>query len=187
LVFAPASLILTNYHLPLSGALAVQGYISIKIDYSQYSLEDLLDVKANLDKNKYPENFSKLMFELSKRDNELEKYNNEIQEKENVKKEISKVSCSYKRVTGVFLFSFIVSLPSVLSADPSTLKDLDKFYSTVMLLITGLPLLHSFKNGWTLSRNGIVSVTKDVFSFTLMQLFYGYVFCLTLLFTLARW
>lgn len=96
--------------------LAIQGDFSIKIDYSQYSLEDLLDVKVNIDANRYPENFNALMFELSKRDKELEIFNSEIQEKEKIKKEISKLSCSSKRIVGVFLFSFIVSFPSVLSA-----------------------------------------------------------------------
>ena len=167
--------------------LALQGGASIKIDYSQYTLEDLLDVKVNIDKDKYPENFTALMCELLKREHELEQFNNKIKEEVKVKKEIVKVSCSYRRVVGIFLFSFIGSLPVVLSTEPSMLKGLDKFYSALILLITGLPLLHSIRNGWTLSRHGIVTVTEDVFSFTIMQLFYGYVFSLTLLFTIVRW
>lgn len=127
------------------------------------------------------------MCELSKRDNELEQFNNEIKEEAEVKKEIMKVSCSYKRVIGVFLFGFIGSLPVVLSTEPSILKGLDKFYSALILLITGLPLFHSIRSGWTLSRHGIVTVTEDVFSFSIMQLFYAYVFSLTLLFTIVRW
>jgi len=127
------------------------------------------------------------MCELSKRQHELEQSNHEIKEEAEVKKEIMTVSCSYKRVVGVFLFSFIGSLPVVLSTDPSTLKGLGKFYSALMLLMTGLPLLHSFRRGWTLSRHGIVTVTEDVFSFTIMQLFYGYIFSLILLFTISRW
>jgi hypothetical protein len=173
--------------LPLKTALALQGSLSIIIDYSQYTFEDLLDVKVNIDKDKYPENFNALMCELSKRDNELEQFNIETLEEAVVKKEIMKVSCSFKRVTGVLFFSFIVSIPVVLSAEPSTFKGLDRFYSTLILLMVGLPLLHSFRSGWTLSRSGIVTVTEDAFSFTIMQLFYGYVFCLTLLFTVARW
>ncbi|MBA6399742.1 hypothetical protein [Colwellia sp. BRX10-4] len=173
--------------MPLNEALAVQGDISIKIDYSQYTLEDLLDVKVNIDKDKYPENFAEIMCELSKRDHELEQFNNEIKEEAEVRKGIMKVSCSYKRVVGVFLFSFIGSLPVVLSTEPSILKGLDKFYSALILLMTGSPLLHSFRSGWTLSRHGIVTVTEDVFSFTIMQLFYGYVFSLILLLTIARW
>lgn len=127
------------------------------------------------------------MLELSKRDSEIEQFNNEIEKEEKAKKEITKNSCSFKRIVGVFLFSMLVSLTVVLSAEPATLKGLDKFYSALMLLITGLPLLHSFRSGWTLSRHGIVTVTEDVFSFTIMQLFYCHVFCLTLLFTIARW
>jgi hypothetical protein len=127
------------------------------------------------------------MLELSKRVNEIEKFNNEIKAEEEAKKEIIKVNCSSKRVIGVFLFSILVSLPVVLSAEPATLKGLDKFYSALILLITGLPMLHSFRSGWTLSRHGIVTVTEDVFSFTVMQLLYSSVFYLTLLTTIVRW
>lgn len=127
------------------------------------------------------------MLELSKKQDEIEQLDNEIQEKVEAKKEVLKIACSPKRVISVFLFSFIASLPVVLSAEPSTLTGSDKFYTALILLLMGLPLWHSFRNGWTISKHGIVTITKDVFSFTIMQLFYGYIFCLTLLFAIARW
>ena len=127
------------------------------------------------------------MLELSKRDNEIEQFNNEIKKEQKAKKEIIKITCSFNRVVSIILFSVLVNLPIVLSAEPATFKGSDKINSVILLLISGLPLLHSFISGWTLGRFGIITVTDDVFSFTVMQLFYSNIFCLTLFFAIVGW
>lgn len=137
--------------------------------------------------HKYLKNNGVLSSSYQNRDNKLKIINSEIEDKKANKKQIKKVSRSLRRVAGVFICSFIVSFPIVLAAKPYTLKDIDKLYSLLIMFIAGLPLLHSFINGWTISRHGVVNVIENEFSFTIVQLFYSFVFCLTLLFTIVRW
>lgn len=147
----------------------------------------MLEVKESIDQESYPENYNALLYELSKRSTELEKRSKESSEKLKQEEETRKISCSISRVTWVLSFGFYVSFPFVVSAEPSYLKGDDKFYVIMLLLMSGLPLLHSFYCGWTLAKHGIVTITDDKFSFTVMQLFYSYVFFITLLFAVARW
>ena len=158
----------------------------IKVDYSHYTLEELLDVKANIDIDKYPENFKALMAEFLKRENEFKHYNDAIEKEAEADKILQQISSSNKRIAGVFLFGLCVSLPLVLLNERSALSTINLFYSAVLLIMMGLPLLHSFRYGWTLARHDIVTVTDDVFSFTVMQLFYSSIFCLILLLTIVR-
>ena len=44
------------------------------MDYSKYSIEELLEVKQFIDTEQYPENYAALLSELKKRDGELEKF-----------------------------------------------------------------------------------------------------------------
>lgn len=44
------------------------------MDYSKYSVEELLDVEQVIDTEQYPENYAALLSELKKRDRELENY-----------------------------------------------------------------------------------------------------------------
>ncbi|MEI8707008.1 MULTISPECIES: hypothetical protein [unclassified Pseudoalteromonas] len=147
----------------------------------------MFDVKANIDKDKYTENFNALMAEFLKRENELKHYNDAIEKEAEAKKILRMTSCSNKRIAGVFLFGLCISLPLLLFAELSILSTINQFYSVVLLLMVGLPLLHSFRYGWTLSKYGIVTVTDDVFSFTVMQFFYSCTFCSILLLTILRW
>ena len=43
----------------------------IKVDYSKYSLDELLEAKKSIDKVKYAENFNALMIEFSLRETEI--------------------------------------------------------------------------------------------------------------------
>lgn len=79
-----------------------------------------------------------------------------------------------------------ISLPLALSAESRELTAFEQLLAVVMLLFTALPLLHSILTGWTLSRNGIVTLESDAFSYTLMQLFYSYILGLILLMLLLR-
>jgi len=44
----------------------------MEIDYQRYSLKELRQARQGIDKDKYPENFQKLMEELGNRENEIE-------------------------------------------------------------------------------------------------------------------
>ena len=57
------------------------------IDYSEYSLDELLDVKRHIDPEEAPENYQNLMTELKKRDNEIRSREVLISEKRKKKSE----------------------------------------------------------------------------------------------------
>ena len=75
------------------------------IDYSKYSIDDLLDAKATIDKNSYPENYEALMNEFSIRNFSAEEYNKE--------QESNKIEFAAKRVkiVGMFQMSAAIIIP----------------------------------------------------------------------------
>ena len=55
--------------------------MSDKIDYSKYTIEELLDAKTNIDRNANPENYQALVKELERRKIWVEEYQKGVEEK----------------------------------------------------------------------------------------------------------
>ena len=72
-----------------------------KIDYSEYTLDQLLDVKQHIDPEEAPENYQNLMTELKKRDTEIQHRESLIVEKRKNKAE--------KRKKGLIFFIKVLS------------------------------------------------------------------------------
>ena len=161
--------------------------VSISINYSSYSIGELLDAKDKIDRQKYPKNYESLLNELSSRATELETYNqvmlSEIEKQEDT---ITK-ACSPFRIVCILGFGFIGSLHFALSSQFGKMGVFDKFLALLMMFMAGLPLLHSFLKGWTLSRHGVVTITEDAFSYSIMQLFYSYVLFYIISSTVVWW
>lgn len=153
----------------------------MSIDYSKYNVEQLLDIQQHIDKNAYPENYKALLAELNLRQDELIALNQEQELQQRARDELRVLSRSPKRVATILLAGLPISLPTALSIDSPDLSPSDERIFVMMLLLTGLPLLHSIVTGWTFSRAGIVTLKTDKFSFTVSQLFYSYLFGLILL------
>lgn len=153
----------------------------MSIDYSKYNVEQLLDIQQHIDKNAYPENYKALLAELNLRQDEVLALNQEQELQQRARDELRAMSCSPKRVAAILLAGLPVSLPIALSIGSPELSPSDERIFVIMLLLTGLPLLHSIVTGWTLSRTGVITLKTDKFSFTVSQLFYSYLFGLILL------
>jgi hypothetical protein len=160
---------------------------SISINYSSYCIEELLDAKEKIDRDKYPENYQSLLSELSARDIELAAYHLKMSNQAQQNEEIVAKSCSPMRVLSISLLGFFVSLPFALTSNIGDMGTSDKFWSFVIVLMAGLPLLHSFIKGWTLSRHGVVTLANDVLSYTIMQSFYSFVVFYIITATALRW
>lgn len=158
-------------------------------DYSEYSQEELLEALDSIDKDLYPENYERLVLALSKNNASSASIVclNESQLATESSSQRSNTPCSLKRVITVLVFGLLGSIPVAAQAEPGKLSTEDFFYSVLILLMVGLPLLHSFLCSWTLSKHGIVTRQKDNFSFTLMQLLYSYLFSLVILLVIVRW
>jgi hypothetical protein len=160
---------------------------SISINYSSYCIEDLLDAKEKIDRDKYPENYQSLQAELSARDAELAAYHLKMSNQAHPNEKIVAKSCSLIRIFSISLIGFLVSLPFSLTSNIGDMSTSDKFWSFVIVLMAGLPLLHSFLKGWTLSRHGVATLANDVLSYTIMQSFYSFVVFYIITSTTLRW
>lgn len=149
--------------------------VSISINYSSYSIEELLDVKDKIDRQKHPKNYEALLNELSSRATELETYNQVVLIETQKQEGTTTKSCSPFRIVCILGVGFIGSLHFALSSQFGKMGGSDKFLALLMIFMAGLPLLHSFLKGWTLSRHGVVTITEDAFSYSIMQLFYSFV------------
>tara|TARA_Y100000782_G_scaffold95976_1_gene107592 strand:- start:61 stop:546 length:486 start_codon:yes stop_codon:yes gene_type:complete len=161
--------------------------MQMSTNYSEYSQKELLEALDSIDKDLYPKNYEKLVSEISKRDPSSKSMTciNESQLATERSSQINITPCSLKRVTTVVVLGLLGSIPVVAQAEPSKLSPKGLFYSVIILLIMGLPLLHSFVSGWTISRHGIVTRQKDNLLFTVMQLFYSYICSLVILFAIV--
>ena len=157
----------------------------MSLDYSEYSQKELREALTSIDKDSYPENYEKLVLELSKRDS-LPGSNESLTAMENLSQR-SNIPCSFKRISSVIALGLLGSIPVVSLAEPSELSKEGFVWSVLIILMAGLPLLHSFLCSWTLSGYGIVTRQEDNFLFTLTQLFYSYVCSLVILFAIVRW
>lgn len=147
--------------------------VCININYSSYSIEELIEAKDKIDKQKYPNNYESLHSELSSRTTDLE-IKNQVALKEKQEETITQI-CSPFRVFCILVFGFIGSLYFALSSKFGQMEGVDKLLALFVMLMAGLPLLHSFLKGWTLGRHGVVTLTDDAFSYSIMQLFYSFV------------
>ena len=123
-------------------------------DYSEYSQKELHEALASIVKDSYPENYEKLVLELSKRDSPSG--SNESLVAMETSSQRRNTPCSFKRISTVIALGVLGSIPVVAQAEPSKLSKEGFVYSVLIILMSGLPLLHSFLCSWTISRHGIV-------------------------------
>lgn len=88
--------------------------------------------------------------------------------------------CSWQRVTTIFLAGVLITWPIVMSMKTATSSDSNKQLLLILALLVGIPLMHSFIFGWTISRFGIVSLQTDKVGLTIMQLFYSFILGMTI-------
>ena len=151
------------------------------IDYSKYKVEQLLEIQQHIDKAAYPENYQALLSELALRQDELLEFERNLALQQQARAELRAKSCSPLRIVGLFAAGLPISLPLVLSAETKQSTASDQSMGWVLVVLVAVPLLHSILTGRTLGYRGIVSLTSNPFSFTLMQLFYSYILGLLLL------
>ena len=145
----------------------------IKVEYSKYSLDELLEAKKSIDKVKYAENFNALMTEFSQRENEINARNNKIQYKLIEKQIVLKTTCTTGRIISLFLFGLIFGFPMGLIMPHSNLDGSDVFASLIIMSMSGGLLFHSFYTGWTLGGNMKCTITDNITLYTLAQLIYA--------------
>ncbi|MBH0090558.1 hypothetical protein [Pseudoalteromonas sp. NSLLW218] len=146
----------------------------IQIDYSKYSLDELLEAKKSIDKVKYAENFNALMIEFSRRETEINARKSEAKSAIAAKQVILKTTCTAERILGLFLFGLIFGFPVGFSIVPDTLDGSDVFFSLLLMSMSGGLLFHSFNSGWTFGGNCNLDITEDPIMFTVAQLIYAW-------------
>jgi hypothetical protein len=117
----------------------------------------------------------------------LEAHNRELSIKSQKREAVTTKSCSPIRITFILLIGFFGSLYFALSSKFGQMDGEDKLLSLVIMLMAGLPLLHSFLKGLTLGRHGVVTLTNDAFTFSMMQLFYSFVLFYIISSTIVWW
>ena len=160
---------------------------AISINYSSYSIEELLDAKVEIDREKFPSNYNSLLSELASRNTELEAHNLVLSIETQKREAVITKSCSPIRIIFILFIGFFASLYFALSSKFGQMEGGDKLLSLLIMLMAGLPLLHSFLKGWTLGLHGVVTLTNDAFSYSIMQLFYSFVFFYIISCTVVWW
>lgn len=170
-------------------------------DYPSYSLDELYDALENINKDLYPENYTKLLNEISSREHAAALMSEQQQQKQpqvNAEKLSGKnrndkwsippfnIPSSSTRILGILASAILGSSLVVISAEPSTISLVGIIVSASIATITGGALIHSFVCGWTLSKHGIITLQNDKLLFTVAQLFYSYLTCFITMLTIAR-
>ncbi|PKI16297.1 hypothetical protein [Colwellia sp. 12G3] len=110
MVFAPASLILTNYYLPIKRALAILN--SMTIDYTKYTLDELIDVEAHIDKNFYPERYKEVQLLIKA----LESQSTPIEDENNILESASLVLQPLEPWLSILAFLSFIFIVAALQA-----------------------------------------------------------------------
>ena len=139
------------------------------VDYSEYSLDELLDVKRHIDPEEAPENYQNLMTELKKRDEEIIRRKSLRSEKRKNKTEKRKKRLiffikflSWMQIVGGFiLFGLILWL---------VLKNLSDLKSLVLLPALLIPI-YSIIAGYLLLRAKRLGIYLSVVN-QFLQLFF---------------
>ncbi len=121
----------------------------MEVDYTTYTVEELLDVQRNINPNVAPENFRRLNEELEKRKDEI---NEKLEEKEQeyTKSVFSKVKAiGYLQLIGGGVF-FLFSLMALIS-EFSLLSLLLSLAASALSIFAGWHLLKSTQLGYTLT------------------------------------
>lgn len=170
-------------------------------NYTGYSLDELYDALENINKDLYPENYTRLLSEISSREHAAGVIREQQQHKhapakaeklsgENRNGQWSippfNVPSSGKRIFWILAPAILVSFVVVMCAESATISPGGIIVSVLMAATFGSALVHSFLCGWTLSRYGIITLKDDTFSFTILQLFYSYLTCFITLLTIVR-
>lgn len=146
-----------------------------------------MDAKVEIDREKYSSNYNALLSELASRNTALETHNI-VFSIETQKREVAITkSCSPIRIIFILFIGFFGSLYFALSSKFEQMNGGDKLLPLLIMLMAGLPLLHSFLKGWTLGRHGVVTLTNDAFSYSIMQLFYSFVLFYIISSTVVWW
>ena len=130
-----------------------------KIDYSEYTLDQLLDVKQHIDPEEAPENYQNLMTELKKRDTEIQHRESLIVEKRKNKAEkrkkglifFIKVLSWLQMVGGFLLIGLILWIMIKNLSDLKSLLLLPTLIFPIFSIIAGYLLLKAKKIGIYLS------------------------------------
>lgn len=102
-------------------------------DYSEYSQKELREALALIDKDSYPENYEKLVLELSKRDSPSGS-NESLLVMESLSQK-SNIPCSFKRISTVIGLGLFGSLPVATLAVPSKLSKEGIVWSVFIILV----------------------------------------------------
>lgn len=136
------------------------------INYRNYTIEELLDAKASIDREAYPENYAALKKELESRENEIAIY-----QKEQIKREykntklLVKIAGSFQILTAVvfILFFFISSYTSI--------EYIVQGIFILLNAIAGYTALKTIRSYYWLS---ILNQSMQVLSFTIGSIVINY-------------
>ncbi|MBC8469163.1 MAG: hypothetical protein H8D56_06800 [Planctomycetes bacterium] len=150
------------------------------IDYSEYSLDELLDVKRHIDPEEAPENYQNLMTELKKREKEIISRKSLISEKRKNKTEKRKKRLIFfikllswmQMVGGFILFGLILWLVLKNLSDLKNLVLLPALLIPIYSIIAGYILLRAKRIGIYLS---VVNQFLQLFHIQMNGFIYQYI------------
>ncbi|MCH1918003.1 hypothetical protein L9G15_00990 [Shewanella sp. A3A] len=155
-------------------------------DYTKYSEQELADVFANIDKQKYAENYERLLAEFAVRQMSVDKATGEISMPEPAEvREVSSLlkfnPCSWQRVCAILVIGFGAGTPFVMNMSPGPIPASEEVAAVLLPLLVGGMLLHSFLFSWTIAKPSIVTLADDKMGFTIAQLFYSFILGMSVL------
>ncbi|WP_299077410.1 hypothetical protein [uncultured Paraglaciecola sp.] len=170
------------------------------IDYSKFSLDELLDVKSNIDKALYSERYKALLSEISKREKQAQALSFDMSENKAITPtQLEQVNghqfnyfegeyrCTFKRVMVVNAIGlFFGGIVSLMSKEPSSASSLDFGLFALFECMTFACLVTTLYTGKSLSNSGIVNIKRHYIYVTISQIMWSYLFFLGLIIGLKQ-
>ncbi len=139
------------------------------VDYSEYTLDELLDVKRHIDPEQAPENYQNLMTELKKRDEEILRRKSIISEKRKKRSEKRKKKLIFfiKALSWIQMVGGFILIGLILWLLIKNLSDL----KSLLLLPTLIIPIYSVAAGYFLLKGKRIGIYLSIFN-QFLQLLY---------------